>query len=178
MIFLSLFFFNGSFIPFRTMPSFSVPHSFFTDGRTPWTSNQLVARPLSKHRILHRINAYTHQTSMPWMGFEPTIPASERAKIIYALNCSATVIGWFSYIRIHISNYIISFCLSFRMLYIFLTSALRAICTAHLILDLINLIVFVEMNRFLCMVSPSPEPILWVRYSIVPINLCFFSFPQ
>jgi hypothetical protein len=28
----------------------------------------------------HRINAYTHQTSMLWVGFEPTIPAFERAK--------------------------------------------------------------------------------------------------
>jgi hypothetical protein len=26
----------------------------------------------------HRINAYTHQTSMPYVGFERTIPASER----------------------------------------------------------------------------------------------------
>jgi hypothetical protein len=24
----------------------------------------------------HRINAYTHQTSMPWVGFKPTIPTS------------------------------------------------------------------------------------------------------
>jgi hypothetical protein len=28
----------------------------------------------------HRINTYTYQTSMPCVGFEPTIPASERAK--------------------------------------------------------------------------------------------------
>jgi hypothetical protein len=27
----------------------------------------------------HRINAYAQQTSMPWVRFEPTIPASERA---------------------------------------------------------------------------------------------------
>jgi hypothetical protein len=41
----------------------------------------------------HRINAYTHQTSMPWMGFEPTIPESERAKTIHALDHEATVTG-------------------------------------------------------------------------------------
>jgi hypothetical protein len=38
----------------------------FTDGRTPWTGDQLVARSLpntGKHK--HRINTYTHQTSMP-----------------------------------------------------------------------------------------------------------------
>jgi hypothetical protein len=28
----------------------------------------------------HRINTYTHRTSMPCVGFEPMIPASERAK--------------------------------------------------------------------------------------------------
>jgi hypothetical protein len=33
----------------------------------------------------HRINAYTHQTSMPWVGLEPTIPASERAKTVHAI---------------------------------------------------------------------------------------------
>jgi hypothetical protein len=37
----------------------------------------------------HRINAYTHQTSMPWMGFEPTIPASELAKKVHALDRAA-----------------------------------------------------------------------------------------
>jgi hypothetical protein len=30
---------------------------------------------------------------MPCVGFEPTIPASERAKTVYALECSATVTG-------------------------------------------------------------------------------------
>jgi hypothetical protein len=30
---------------------------------------------------------------MPWLGFEPTIPASERAKTVHALDCSATVTG-------------------------------------------------------------------------------------
>jgi hypothetical protein len=66
----------------------------FTDGRTPWMGDQLVARPLSKHRKRQtQKNAHTHQTSMPWMGSEPTIPASERAKTEHALDCSATVTG-------------------------------------------------------------------------------------
>jgi hypothetical protein len=30
---------------------------------------------------------------MPWMGFEPTIPASERAKTVHVLDRSATVTG-------------------------------------------------------------------------------------
>jgi hypothetical protein len=33
------------------------------------------------------------QTSMPRVGFEPTIPAFERAKTIHALDRAATVIG-------------------------------------------------------------------------------------
>jgi hypothetical protein len=30
---------------------------------------------------------------MPWVGFEPTIPASEWAKTVHALDRSATVTG-------------------------------------------------------------------------------------
>jgi hypothetical protein len=30
---------------------------------------------------------------MPYVGFEPTIPASERAKTVHALNRSSTVTG-------------------------------------------------------------------------------------
>jgi hypothetical protein len=39
----------------------------------------------------HRINTYTHQTSIPYVGFEPTVPVSERAKAVHALDRSATV---------------------------------------------------------------------------------------
>jgi hypothetical protein len=41
----------------------------------------------------HSINAYTHKTSMPWVGFESTITASGRAKTVDALDRSATVTG-------------------------------------------------------------------------------------
>jgi hypothetical protein len=30
---------------------------------------------------------------MSWVGFAPTMPASERAKTFHALDCSATVTG-------------------------------------------------------------------------------------
>jgi hypothetical protein len=44
---------------------FSVSRTF-TDGRTPWTGDQLVTRPLPKHRTTQtQKNAHTHQTSMP-----------------------------------------------------------------------------------------------------------------
>jgi hypothetical protein len=32
---------------------------------------------------------------MPWVGFEPTIPGSERAKTVHALDRSTTVTGVF-----------------------------------------------------------------------------------
>jgi hypothetical protein len=41
----------------------------------------------------HRVNIYTHQTSIPWVGLEPTIPASQRTKTVHALDRSATVTG-------------------------------------------------------------------------------------
>jgi hypothetical protein len=50
----------------------------YADGRTPWTGNQS--------------NTST-QTSMPRVGFEPTIQAFVRAKTVHALDRAATVIG-------------------------------------------------------------------------------------
>jgi hypothetical protein len=42
---------------------------------------------------------HTHQTSMPWVGFEPTIPASERAKTVHTSDRPATVTGKFKSYR-------------------------------------------------------------------------------
>jgi hypothetical protein len=69
-----------------------------------WSSLQtvgLLGRMISPSQVLylntrkhkHRINTYTYQTSMPCVGFEHTIPASERAKRVHALYYSATVTG-------------------------------------------------------------------------------------
>jgi hypothetical protein len=69
------FLLTGSTAPWALASDFQF-HDHFTDGRTNWTSDQPVARLLPKHRI----NTYTYQTSMLCVGFEPTIPASERAK--------------------------------------------------------------------------------------------------
>jgi hypothetical protein len=41
----------------------------------------------------HRINTYTYQTSMPCVGFETMIPASERARTVHPLDRSAAVIS-------------------------------------------------------------------------------------
>jgi hypothetical protein len=45
-----------------------------TVGRTPWTGDRHIARPLPIQT----------QTSMPCVGFEPTIPAFQRAKTLYS----------------------------------------------------------------------------------------------
>jgi hypothetical protein len=64
----------------------------YTVGRTPWTEDQPIARPLPTHSTTQTQNKCT-QTSIPWVGFEPTIPVFERAKTSHALDHAATVIG-------------------------------------------------------------------------------------
>jgi hypothetical protein len=51
---------------------------------------QPVAKPLPTHRTTQTQNKST-QTSMPRVGFEPTTPVFERAKIIHALDREASV---------------------------------------------------------------------------------------
>jgi hypothetical protein len=56
------------------------------------TGNRPVTRGLPAHRTAQTQNRLT-QTSMPQVGFEPTIPLFERAKTVYAIDRAATVIG-------------------------------------------------------------------------------------
>jgi hypothetical protein len=65
---------------------------FFTVGRTPWTGDQPVARPLPVHRTAQTQNKRT-QTSMSQVVFEPMIPVFQRGKTFHALYCTATVVG-------------------------------------------------------------------------------------
>jgi hypothetical protein len=62
----------------------------FTVGRTPWTGDQPVARPLPTQTQNKRT-----QISMPRVGLEPTIPVFKRTKTVHALDCAVTVIGSF-----------------------------------------------------------------------------------
>jgi hypothetical protein len=55
---------------------------FYTDGRTPWTRDQSVERPLPTHRTTQTQNKRT-QTFMAWVQLEPTIPAFERGKTVH-----------------------------------------------------------------------------------------------
>jgi hypothetical protein len=58
---------------------------FYTDGRTPWTNDQLVARTLTWTQDNTNTEQTHTQTSIAWVGFEPTIPVFERAKTVLAL---------------------------------------------------------------------------------------------
>jgi hypothetical protein len=64
----------------------------YTVGMAPWTGDKPVARPLSTHRTTQTQNKHI-QTSMPRVGFEPTIPVFQRAKTVHALDRGAAVIG-------------------------------------------------------------------------------------
>jgi hypothetical protein len=48
--------------------------NIYTGGRTPCTEDQPVARPLPTYRTAQTQNKRT-QTSIPEVGFEPTIPS-------------------------------------------------------------------------------------------------------
>jgi hypothetical protein len=63
-----------------------------TVGRTPWTGDQPFARTLLIHRTTQTQNKRT-QTSMPGVGFDPTIRVFERVKAVHSLDCAVTVIG-------------------------------------------------------------------------------------
>jgi hypothetical protein len=78
--------------------SFFGPSPFFSFlilyivGRTPWTGDEPVARPLPTNRTTQTQNKCT-QTSMSQMGFEPTTPVLEQVKTVHVLDRAATVIG-------------------------------------------------------------------------------------
>jgi hypothetical protein len=63
-------------------------------GRTPWTGDQPVARPLPTHRTTQTQNKGI-QTSMPVVGTEHIIPVLEWAKTVHALDHTVPVIGDF-----------------------------------------------------------------------------------
>jgi hypothetical protein len=64
----------------------------YTVGRTPWTGDQPVSRPLPTHRTT-RIQNKATQTITPRMEFEPTTEVFQRGKTNHALDRPVTVIG-------------------------------------------------------------------------------------
>jgi hypothetical protein len=78
--------------PLWTLAAFFQFPNLYTVGRTPWTGDQPVARPLPTHRTIQTQNKRT-QTFMSLAGFEPTIPAFERVKTVHAFDRATTVIS-------------------------------------------------------------------------------------
>jgi hypothetical protein len=77
---------------------FSFVIEYYPVGRTPWTRDKPVARPLVTHRTAQTQNERT-QTSMTRVGLEPTIPVFEQEKRLHALDSVVTVIGDFFILR-------------------------------------------------------------------------------
>jgi hypothetical protein len=67
---------------------------FYTDGKTPWTSDEPVTRPLPKHRTTQTQNKRIHKPNIHALsGIRTHDPASKRAKTVHALDRAATVTG-------------------------------------------------------------------------------------
>jgi hypothetical protein len=81
-----------------TLAGFSSFLILYTLDRTPSTGDQPVTRPLPTYRTTQTQNKRI-QTSMPWVGFEPTIPVFERTKTVHESDRSATAIGCTSVIH-------------------------------------------------------------------------------
>jgi hypothetical protein len=77
------------YIPLLDLGRFFSFQILYTVGRTSWTGDQPVARPLPTHRTTQSQSKRT-QTSMSWVGLEPTILVFERAKRVHALDGSET----------------------------------------------------------------------------------------
>jgi hypothetical protein len=88
-VYLSIYGSTAHFLDLGRVFSFLI---LYTVGRTPWTSDQPVARPLPRQKTTQTQNKRT-QTSMPPVGFELTITVFERAKTVHALDRAATLVG-------------------------------------------------------------------------------------
>jgi hypothetical protein len=80
--FLEAFFFQWLFQPTQGPGLlFNSVIIFFTDGRTPWTSDQPAARPLPKHRTTQTQNKRIHTANIHTLSgirtHDPSIRASE-----------------------------------------------------------------------------------------------------
>jgi hypothetical protein len=77
---------NKYFFLLALQPPWALAFSFifiiiFTDGRTPWTSDQLVARPLPTHRTTQTQNKHIHTPNIHVLSgirtYDPSVRASE-----------------------------------------------------------------------------------------------------
>jgi hypothetical protein len=88
-----LFFSSGSTAPLTLASAFKFIIILQTVGLLVRVISPSQGLYLNTGQHKHRINTYTHQTSMPCVGLEPTIPVFNRAKRVHVLDRSATVTG-------------------------------------------------------------------------------------
>jgi hypothetical protein len=79
-------------------PLFRFLNLFCTVGRTAWTGDEPVARPLPSYRTAQTQNRRT-QTFMPEVGFETIIPVFERPKTVHALDRASSMVRRNAYIQ-------------------------------------------------------------------------------
>jgi hypothetical protein len=91
-IYLSIYEYQWLYSPLLDLGRFFKLLILCTICRAPWTVDQPVASPLPAHRTAQTQNTRT-QTSLPLVGFEPTITAFERPETVHASECGATVIS-------------------------------------------------------------------------------------
>jgi hypothetical protein len=86
--------------PLSTLAAFFQLINLYTVGRTPWTGDKPVARPLPTHRRSQTQNKRT-QISMLRVGFETTIPVLQRADgscLRPHSHCDRPVINYFTFL--------------------------------------------------------------------------------
>jgi hypothetical protein len=67
-------------------------NNFYTDGRTPWTGDKPVARPLSTHRTIQTQNKRIHGHPCPEYDSNPRSQRSSKQRM-FMPDHAATVIG-------------------------------------------------------------------------------------
>jgi hypothetical protein len=93
-ILLWIFSFSLSLQPPWALASDFQFHDYFTDGRTPWTSVKLVARPLPKHRATQTHNKYIHIPNIHALyGIRTHDPGFRASEDSTCFDHSATVTG-------------------------------------------------------------------------------------
>jgi hypothetical protein len=67
--------------------------AFYTDGRTPWTGDQPVARPIPANNNTNTINAQNTDIHV-LSGIRTHDPSVRAGEEVYALDRTATMIGY------------------------------------------------------------------------------------
>jgi hypothetical protein len=115
---------------------------FYTGSRTPWTSNQPVARPLPTHRTTQTQNKRTHKHACPEWDSNPQSECSKPAKTVHTLVARPlwSAFKVYTFMKIH-SNIILHHYLGLR----------NGLLPSHVKV----LYIFIGYNAFY-MLRPSP----------------------